>query len=135
MRPPFCLANAESVDPTVSNLMTVLACIGIILAVGAVAFVPVIIAWRRGHRQSEALMAAAVLWGVLAAVSAISTTLEQMKYSHQHQLLVQSGYYDPNDVTDAPQSPWVTWAILAGGYGVLVLWAALARPASQESRP
>ena len=123
MQPCQFLANAESVDPTVSNLMTVLACVGIVLVVALVAFVPVLISWRNGHRQSETLLAGAVIWGVLAAASAISATLAQMKYSHEQMLLIQSGYFDPTDVSGAPKLPWVRWGCLGGGYGVLVIWA------------
>jgi hypothetical protein len=128
------LAYAESVDSTVSNLMTILICLGIVLVVAVVAMVPVLVARSRGHRKSDTLVAMAVLWGVLTAVSATSTALAQMKYSHEQLLLIQSGYFDPADVTGAPKLPWVMWACLGGGYGILLVWAIAGRAALREEK-
>ena len=131
MSPYAGVAKAELIDPTGSNLTTVLVFSAIVLAAGVLAFVPILLAWSRRHRRSDAIIAAALLWALIAAISAGTTTLAQMKYSHEHQLLIQSGYYDPNDTRDAPAVPALLWAGLAGGYGAMIAWPLLTRPTSQ----
>jgi glucan phosphoethanolaminetransferase (alkaline phosphatase superfamily) len=122
MLPGSCLAYAESVDPTNSNLSTVLTCAVVVLVMGVVALVPVMMAWSRRHRRSDAIMAVAILWGLLASVIVASAVLAKMKFSHEHLLLIQSGYYDPNDVTDVPKLPWLALSGLTVGYVLLLIW-------------
>jgi hypothetical protein len=128
MLPGSVLAYAESTDPTVSNLSTVLACAAIVLVAGMFALVPILIAWSRRHRHSQAIFAVAMLWGMLVSISGGSTVLARMKYSHEHLLQIQSGYYDPQDTSDAPKLPWLTWAGLAIAYGTLVAWPLMRKP-------
>jgi hypothetical protein len=128
MLPGSVLAYAESTDPTVSNLSTVLACAAIVLVAGVFALVPILIAWSRRHRHSQAIFAVAMLWGMLVSISGGSTVLARMKYSHEHLLQIQSGYYDPQDTSDAPKLPWLTWAGLAIAYGTLVAWPLMRKP-------
>lgn len=116
------LARAESVDSTVSNLTTVLACGGIAIGVLVVAIVPVMIGWSRRHRHGEALAAMAILWGLIAAVTICKATLDQMNYSRQHLTDIESGYWPPNDTSDAPPFPLKVSAVLAVGYLVLLAW-------------
>jgi lysylphosphatidylglycerol synthetase-like protein (DUF2156 family) len=123
------LGRAESVDPTLGSLVTVLTCAGIVLGVAVAASVPVLIAWARRHKRADWVITVAILWGVLTIVSVASTVLAQMKYSHEHALAVQSGYFDPNDTTDAPALPLRIWAILGIGYVALLAWPLLRRPA------
>lgn len=136
MSPATILARADSVDSTVSNLTTILTCAGIVLGVGVVAIVPVMLAWQRRHRHSEGLAAVAVLWGLLAAISVSAATLEQMKYSREHLMAIESGYYDPNDTSDAPPLPLPAWAALGVGYAALLAWPFVGRKrsAADEAR-
>ncbi|HSU66827.1 MAG TPA: hypothetical protein VLJ39_08150 [Tepidisphaeraceae bacterium] len=122
---PYVLARAESIDPTVSNLSTVLVCALIVLVAGAFGFVPVLIAWARRSKHSEAITALAMLWGLGATLSVASTAFAQMKYSHDHEADVMSGYLDPRDATGAPTLPWVTWTGLGAGYVALLAWPLL----------
>jgi phosphotransferase system glucose/maltose/N-acetylglucosamine-specific IIC component len=128
MLPGPVLAYAESTDPTISNLSTVLACAAIVLVAGMFALIPILIAWSRRHRHSQAIFAVAMLWAMLVSISGGSTVLAQMKYSHEHLLQIESGYIDPQDISDAPKLPWLTWAGLAVGYGTLVAWPLMSKP-------
>jgi hypothetical protein len=116
------LARADSGDSTVSNLTTVLICGGIALGVLIVAIIPVILAWSRRHRHSNGLAAIAVLWGLIALVSLSTTAMDEMKYSREHLMSIESGYYDPNDTSDAPALPLAIWAVLAVAYAGLLAW-------------
>jgi hypothetical protein len=117
------LARAESVDPTTSNLTTVLVCGFIVLLAGGIAFIPVLIAWSRRHRRSEAIVAFALLWGLCTVLSAATTTLAWMKYEHEHEVQIESGYYDPQDTSNAPPLPWLIWGGLGAGYAALLAWS------------
>lgn len=116
------LANADATDPTISNLTTVLICAGIALGVLIVATAPIMIAWSRRHRHSEGITAVAVLWGLIAAVSVSVPIFDQMKYSHEHLMAIESGYFDPNDTSDAPVLPVPLWAALGVVYMALLAW-------------
>jgi lysylphosphatidylglycerol synthetase-like protein (DUF2156 family) len=132
------LARAESVDPTLGSLVTVLTCAGIVLGVAVAASVPVMIAWSRRHRRADWVITVAILWGVLTVVSVASFVLKEMQYSHAHMLDVESGYYDPNDTSDAPRLPVSMWTVLGIGYLGLLAWPLIRRPAAvvgSESSP
>jgi phosphotransferase system glucose/maltose/N-acetylglucosamine-specific IIC component len=135
MLPGPVLAYAESTDPTVSNLSTVLACAAIVLVAGMFALIPILIAWSRRHRHSQAIFAIAMLWGMLVSISGGSTVLAQMKYSHEHLHKIESGYVDPQDISDAPKLPWLTWAGLAMGYGILIGWPLLGKTLAPLPNP
>jgi hypothetical protein len=124
------LAKAESVDPTLDNLTTVIVLGGIALAASVLALVVIVVARWRSHRQADAIVAISVLWAVLATISAGSTTLAQMKYQHEHQVEFMSGYLDADDTSGAPRPPVLTWSALAAGYTGLLGWAALGSRAS-----
>jgi Na+/melibiose symporter-like transporter len=87
---PALLANADATDSTVTNLTTVLICAGIAVGVLIVAAAPILIAWSRRHRHAEGLTAVAVLWGLIAAVSFSVSIFDQMKYSREHLMAVES---------------------------------------------
>jgi len=110
------LAYAEGGDSSESNLVVVLICAGIIAAVGLAGLIPVLVARSRRHRYREAIVLMSVVWGVLAAGSLTSTAIAQLKWSKERMLRIESGYYDPRDITDAPPLPWWTWSLLALGY-------------------
>lgn len=121
------LARAEQVDPTRGNLTAVLTCAGIVLGVGVVALIPVMIAWSRRHQRADWVMTVAILWAVLATVSLASTVLAEMKYSDEHTMAIQSGYFDPNDMSDAPPLPIRTWTALGVAYLALLAWPMVRR--------
>lgn len=116
------LANADASDPTVTNLTTVLICAGIAVAVLIVAAAPILVTWSRRHRHAEGLTAVAILWGLIAAVSVSVSVFDQMKYKREHLMNIESGYYDPNDTSDAPTLPLITWTLLGMAYVVLLGW-------------
>ena len=131
---PLSLARADSVDSTVSNLTTVLICGGIALGVIIVAIIPVMLAWSRRHRHANGLAAIAVLWGLIALVSLSTTAMDEMKYSREHQMSFMSGYYDPNDASDAPALPVAVWVVLGVAYAALLAWPFLLRPAADPAQ-
>lgn len=106
----------------------ILICVGILLAVSAVAFIPVAITWSRRHRQGEAITGLSVVWGLLAAGSLCYATTQQINWGQERTKRIMSGYYDPNDNSDAPKLPWVLWGGLALGYGALVAWGLSQKP-------
>lgn len=132
------LGNADASDPTVSNLTTVLICAGIAVVVLIVAAVPILIAWSRRHRHAEGLTAVAVLWGLIAAVSVSVSVFDQMKYSRDHLMDLESGYNDPS--IQAPTLPLITWTLLGMAYVVLLAWPfmipgrAAPKPAPEEPK-
>jgi hypothetical protein len=134
------LANAESNDSTVSNLSTVLICAAIAVGVLILAAVPIMIAWSRRHRHADGLTAVAVLWGLIAAVSVSVSIFDQMKYSREHLMALESGYFDPNDTSDAPVLPLPTWSVLGVVYVALLGWPflmggkVLTTPAREEQK-
>ena len=116
------LAYADASDQTASTMKIVLICAGILVVVAAVAFVPVAITWSRRHRQGEAITGLSVLWGLIATGSLWYSTTQQINWGQERTKRILSGYYDPNDNSDAPKLPWILWGGLALGYGGLVAW-------------
>ena len=114
------LAYADSGDSSNSNLLIILISVAVLIVVGGLGFVPVAIAWRRRHRYAEVIGAGAVLWGLLAAGSLIYTASARLNWSRERMLRIESGYYDPRDLSDAPKWPWMAWGGLGVGYGVVV---------------
>ena len=115
------LAYAEGGDPSQSNLLLVLIGIGVIIVVCALAFVPVGVAWSRRHKRSDVVMAMAVLWGMVAVGSVISTVAGEMQWSREQVLRMKTGYSDPQDNTGVPTRPWGLWAGLGAAYGGLLV--------------
>src|SRR5947209_1622010 len=100
------LATAQADDASGSRLTLVLIWLGIIVAAGIAAMVPLALAASRGHRRGEALLGVTVLWAFLAAGSLIYASMVQTKWAAERDLRVRSGYYDPrNAEDDAPRLP------------------------------
>ena len=118
-----CPAYADPVDNSGSGTVLVLWAVGAITAAAGLAFVPVGLAWARRHRGADAVVALAVLWGLVTAVSVVYATMNQMQWSKEKLLRINSGYYDPNDNAGAPTPPWTLWACLGGVYVGLVAWS------------
>jgi hypothetical protein len=116
------LLNADGTDYSVSNMTAVLTVAVILLGVAVAAFVPVLIAWSRRSRNSEAVAALALLWALGTTISASTTVLAEMKYSQEHLQQIETGYLDPRDTSDAPRLPWAIWGVLVVGYAGLLAW-------------
>jgi hypothetical protein len=117
------LAYADSGDSGNASLMLVLAGAAIVAVMAVLACVVIILARRRGHRQADGIMAAAILWGVLGAGSLIYTLQTQMSWSREYNLRLSTGYLDPADVGDAPKLPWGLWGGMGVAYVGMVGWA------------
>lgn len=120
---PMHVAKADI--PTASNwkLLLVLTYLGIIAGIGVLAFVVHRVANRRRHRHVELLTAATVLWGVVCAGLFIYASTQQLNWSNEQTTLIESGYYDPQDTSAAPNWPWVATGEIAAAYAGLILWA------------
>ena len=124
------IAYAESPESSNVSLVLILASVAIVAAVAGLAFVPMLISWRRRHRRSDAIVGVAVVWALLAAGSGVVATVQQMNWSRERSMRIESGYYDPRDAEgEAPALPCTTWAALAGGYAAVVGWACMGRAA------
>ena len=121
----YLLAKANAGDAPGSDLALTMTWLLAIAGVAVAAFVPFRLASPRGQRRGEMLTALIVVWAVIAAGSAIKTSLSRAKWAQDYELRLQSGFYDPADPSNTPPAwPWGTWARLAAGYGVIVLMAA-----------
>ncbi|HWE93028.1 MAG TPA: hypothetical protein VG269_03575 [Tepidisphaeraceae bacterium] len=131
----FLLANAQAPDSSDSSLLLILLSAGLILGTAVLAFVPVVIARMRFHRNHETLMAVAILWGLLAAGTLVHASIVQMQWSKEQLLRLQSGYLDPQDIGGAPAKPWGTWTALATAYGAIIIWAFASRTSPDPTPP
>jgi len=130
------LSYAQSGDNSDSNLVMLVICAGVVIAVCVLAFIPVRLAWGRRHRQADAVTIAAIFWALVMAGSLVYTVVQQLEYSKERLLDIQTGYYDPQTTSDAPSKPWVTWGVLAAIYGLVVVWSASqGRPAPAPADP
>jgi hypothetical protein len=139
---PVWLLNGEKGDLTGSTWIVILIGAAILAVTAVLVVVPMALAIRRRNPSREPLMAAAVLWGLATAWSALSIATSEFKWGHERALLVQSGYYDPATKGDGPPKPWVWWGILSSAYPVLLVLAYGRRsgapppaPKSEGSRP
>jgi H+/Cl- antiporter ClcA len=117
------LAYADAPDESNSTIWIVMISTGLVALCAGLAMAPTCIAWARRHRQSETIVPLALLWGLGAAISAITTFISQYHWSRDRMVLVESGYYDPQDASAAPALPWMIWIALAIIYVLLILWA------------
>jgi hypothetical protein len=117
------IASSQQVDLSERNLRIVMIWAGVIIAAAVLAIVPVVLARKRRHRQFEAILAAAIVWGLLAAVGVTHAITAQIDWEKEYKLRVETGYYDPQNKADAPVWPWVSWGILGLGYLVIAGWA------------
>ena len=117
------LAYADSGDPTLNNLQTVVGAVFIVLATLVLATAVIFISRSRRHRQSESIMVAAFFWACITAGSLIYAGQAQLKWSKEYLVRVESGYYDPNNTADAPKLPWTLWGGLGAAYVGMIWWA------------
>jgi hypothetical protein len=131
----WSLASAEAADPSASQLVVILISLGAMAGAGLLTLLPMALARRRRHPRPESIVAAAVLWGLLAAGSVLYITIARMQWSKEWLLLVKTGYYDPQDRSGEPALPWLLWALLAIAYAVLLIHAARNSSTNSSTNP
>jgi hypothetical protein len=119
--PSTFLATAASDNPgniTMGLLLFWLASLAMIVAL---VFLPM--RFARASRWREIINVGALLWGALAAWSAIGFSHTYAAWSQERLLLIQTGYYDPAGSSGAPLWPWAWWIVLASFYVLICAWA------------
>ena len=122
------LSIAQRDDASAPALMLTLICGGIAIITTIAAAIPAVIAAHRGRRKTESLLAACVVWACLTLASLIYTTMMQRKWAAERDLRISTGYYDPQNTSDAPPLPIGQWGMLGVGYVALVVWGASRGP-------
>jgi len=117
------LAYAQVQDSSDMSLIMVFAAALILAATAAAAYLLIHIARRRRHRRTDLLAAAAFFWGLMTAASLLYAEQSQMNWSKEYTVRLESGYFDPTDLTDAPKLPWKIWTGLGIAYGAMLMWA------------
>ncbi|MCL2648160.1 MAG: hypothetical protein FWD61_14300 [Phycisphaerales bacterium] len=105
----------------------VLICTGVIVVVAAMVFVPVRMARIRQSRWTEAILAGAMLWGVLMAGSVIYSYMTELRWEKEQAVQIASGYFEPGDASrklGKPGWPWGVWVGLMAGYAGICAGAA-----------
>ena len=119
------LANAEMSDLSGSTWRLILLCLAVLTVVSLLMLAPIVLARRRRHRWVEAITLGSVMWGISTAGTIVGTAFAQFKWAQDRLLLIETGYYAPDNTTDAPAWPWGIWIILALGYCALVVCATI----------
>lgn len=112
------VANAESWDPTQTELLLVLQCAAGIATVCGLAGLIVLLVKRTRHRHAQHIITAVMFWGLIALGSIVNTTISQLMWAKQDLLEFLSGYGDPQ--ATGPPLPWITWSTLSAGYAALL---------------
>lgn len=115
------LANAPAGISPDSNVELVLISAGVFAGVAVLASIPLVMARR--HRHREIIMAVLIVWGLLSAGSISYCVMQQMNWSAERERRIESGYYDPRDVSDQPRPPILFWIVLGVVYFTTVGWA------------
>jgi hypothetical protein len=118
------LASAPIPVSSDSNVELILISAGVVLVVGILAFIPIRLARSRGSRNPDALLAFVILWGLVLAGSVSYSVMRQMDWNSTYQQRLQSGYGNPDDLSDKPKPPVVLWAALGAAYAGMTGWAA-----------
>jgi hypothetical protein len=128
------LAYAVPPESPEASFMAIGIWVFCVLAAGALALLPIWIAWRRNHPRARVIRAMSLACGVGMAAIAIRAGISRLNWSAERALRVQSGYYDPaqND-PDAPAFPWSAAAVLACGYCGLIGWSLSSRAILAEA--
>jgi hypothetical protein len=129
------LAYAESTPPSDQNVWFVVIGIGVIAAAAFLAFVPIALARVRQHPFVEFISVAAIFLGLIAAGTVIYSIVQQTKWSNEQTLRLQSGYGNPDDLSDAPTRPWLIWMLMGVAYCAMIAWALTSKRRSDSRRP
>jgi hypothetical protein len=128
MLQPLASANSNSLPDT--NILILLYC-AIVGGAALLAIIPIAISRSRRLASAEPIMAAAIIWAIVSALSLTLTVLAEFKWSREKMILLSTGI--GSDVeNDAPQRPWNFWAILAGAYCIILLWSLIPRSTQQN---
>jgi len=131
----FALAYAQSAGDS-NSLTVIVMAFAIVLGACVLAFIPIFTALSRKNHQSHSIAVMSIFWGVAVAVVTIWCMLQRLDWSKELTMRLQSGYYDPNDLSDAPAFPWIILIVAAGAWIVLLAWAFVgARLPQEESLP
>src|SRR5580658_10056509 len=118
------LAVADSGPAPDAALKLTGLCGGIVVLTVILAMAPLVIARRRGLRQWEFFVTAALFWILLTAGSGIYTALQQWRWGNEQNERFESGYYTTDQANaDAPTLPWLAWVVLLAIYAALIYWA------------
>src|ERR1700722_1954816 len=125
-------AYAEPTDLSGSSWLLIMICGAILIGVCGLALVPIGMARYGRLRQTEALSAVSVLWGLLAGWNAVSFAIAEFAWKQEWLLRVQTGYFDPRDTKGAPLWSWPVWGSLALVYALLVGFSVVGGSPQQE---
>lgn len=133
VRMPIVLAYAQQQGTGISNLTVAAVGLGVFVGICGLVFGVIAMAVARRHHQREIIAVATIFWAVICCITVGKALLDQAKWSEEYLLRLQSGYYSQAQAqTDAPQLPWITWTILAGVYGALLLWSFASVPPPRD---
>lgn len=127
----FALAYAQSAGDS-NSLTVIVTAFAIVLGACVLAFIPIFTALLRKNHQSHSIAVMSLFWGVVVAVITIWCMLQRLDWSKELTMRLQSGYYDPRDLSDAPAFPWIILIVAAGAWIVLLAWAFLGASLPQE---
>ena len=121
------LALGGKADLTGSSMVLVLEFVLVLGLDALLVTIPIVLARRRGGDRSESIAGGAILWGVVAALSAGTAVVAEFKWARERNALLLGGYDVPSGPEEGPQHPWGWWIALAAFYAVLVLAAVLGK--------
>jgi hypothetical protein len=117
------VASAVRTDLSGSQWFIILTGVAILAVVAVLTAIPIGLARRRSAGRSEGVTVAAVFWGVASAGSVLWYYLAKLRWADEYQRLVESGYYDPRDLSGQPAWPWPLWLLLAVVFCALLAWS------------
>ncbi len=78
------LANAESWDPSQTELVLILLCAGGIIGVAAMVGLVIIAIKRRQHTHTQPIFTAVMFWGLISLGSIVYATITQLNWDKQY---------------------------------------------------
>ncbi len=135
---PDLLARAAIGDPLNENALMVLVASAAAGAAAVLATLPVVTARRRGHRSPEGVLAAAVVWALVAAAAVVWAVDQHRAAAADRERRIESGDLDPRSPDAAsPTMPYAAgFGLLAAAYAGIGVWAARGlRPAARLPDP
>ena len=122
------LAYADVHPSELSTLRVVMYCAMWMGLFAVLAAVPIMTARRRGHRHAEAIMALALVCALVAGGSACMTVSALDKWAREDELLLDTGYYSPQEQHhERPAMPWGLWIGVGVAYCAIVGWSVAGR--------
>jgi hypothetical protein len=118
------LAYAETADSGSLNLAKILGGLGIVAVAALLAAIVIGVSRSRRHRQAEGIMVATLFWAAITAGSVMYAAAQQLNWSKEYTTRIESGYYDPRDLSDKPKLPVLLWSGLGIAYAALLGWSA-----------